>query len=386
MHLPFNKFSTRTIWIVATLFVGIITAVVAWSFLNTNSIGSYSKEQQQNNAAVSSGIANSNKKSIVPLDQIVSGGPPRDGIPSIDNPKFVFIQDGGKFLQGSDLVMGLSINGDTRAYPLQILVWHEIVNDIVGNTPVAVTYCPLCFTSQVFLRDIDGQIVQFGTSGKLYNSNLVMYDRTSNSLWSQALGEGIVGKYAGKKLEKIPFELAYWDDWKKLYPDSKVLSIDTGFGRPYGTDPYGSYYTEPNILFPVSHKDERLGPKEIVIGLEDNGKHKAYRISDIENEKIVNDQIGNKQITLVSLEPFMVRVFDRSAQLENSSSDATILQLEYESSSNLLVDKGTGTKWNFDGKAVEDKMSGKSLTRLSLDEGFWFSWVAFHPDTEVYGK
>ena len=269
---------------------------------------------------------------------------------------------------------------------MQILVWHEIVNDQLGDTPVAVTYCPLCFTSQVFVRDIDGQIVKFGTSGKLYNSNLVMYDRTSESLWSQALGEGIVGKYTGKKLEKIPFELAYWHDWEKLYPDSKVLSIDTGFGRPYGTDPYGSYYTEPNILFPVSHKDERLGPKEIVIGLEDNGKHKAYRISDIENEKIVNDQIGNKQITLVSLEPFMVRVFDRSAQFENSSSEATILQLEYESSSNLLVDKGTGTKWNFDGKAVEDKMNGKSLTRLSLDEGFWFSWVAFHPDTEVYGK
>jgi hypothetical protein len=129
-----------------------------------------------------------------------------------------------------------------------------------------------------------------------------------------------------------------------------------------------------------------LEPKEIVIGLEDNGNHKAYLISDIENKKVVNDAIGNKQIALVSLEPFMARVFDRSIQLESSSTKVTALQLEYESSSNLLVDKETGTKWDFDGKAVEGIMKGKSLTRLPLDEGFWFSWVAFHPGTEVYTK
>jgi hypothetical protein len=200
------------------------------------------------------------------------------------------------------------------------------------------------------------------------------------------MAKGIVGKHAGKDLERIPFDVAAWNEWKKLHPESKVLSTDTGFGRPYGVDPYGNYYTEPNILFPVSHKDDRLGPKEIVIGLEDNGKHKAYLISDIENKKVVNDAIGNKQIALVSLEPFMVRVFDRSIQLESSSSQATTLQLDYESSSNLIVDKETGTKWNFDGKAVEGRMNGKSLTRLPLDGGFWFSWVTFHPDTQVYGK
>lgn len=120
---------------------------------------------------------------IVPLDKIVSGGPPPDGIPSIDDPKFVSIEEADKFLQDGDQVVGLNINGDIRAYPLQILVWHEIVNDNVGGTPVAVTYCPLCFTNQVFNRTVNGQTVEFGTSGKLYNSNLVMYDRTSNSLW-----------------------------------------------------------------------------------------------------------------------------------------------------------------------------------------------------------
>ena len=161
------------------------------------------------------------EKYIVPLDQIVSGGPPPDGIPSIDSPKFVSVHDADNFLGNSDKIVGININGDTRAYPLQILVWHEIVNDNVGGVPIAVTYCPLCFTNQVFNRIVNQTILDFGTSGKLYNSNLVMYDRSSESLWSQALAEGIVGKYAGTKLERIPFDIAYWKDWKQLYPNSK---------------------------------------------------------------------------------------------------------------------------------------------------------------------
>ena len=162
------------------------------------------------------------ENSIVPLDQIVEGGPPRDGIPSIDNPKFVSVQEADEFIEDGEFVVGLNIHGDIRAYPLQILVWHEIVNDNVGSVPVAVTYCPLCFTNQVFNRTLeDGNIVEFGTSGKLYNSNLVMYDRTSESYWSQAMAQGIVGKYAGTNLQRIPFDVANWKEWKELYPESK---------------------------------------------------------------------------------------------------------------------------------------------------------------------
>jgi hypothetical protein len=159
-------------------------------------------------------------------------------------------------LSDSDLVLGININGDIRAYPLLILVWHEIVNDKVGGVPVAITYCPLCFTNQVFNRALNngqGIVLQFGTSDKLYNSNLVMYDRTTKSLWSQAVGQGIVGKYAGQKLQRIPFDIAYWKDWKQLYPDSKILSKDTGFSRPYGADPYGDYHTSDQLYFPISH-------------------------------------------------------------------------------------------------------------------------------------
>ena len=324
--------------------------------------------------------AQEEEKSIVPLDQIVSGGPPPDGIPSIDNPKFAPVKEANMILEDSELVVGININGDIRAYPLQILVWHEIVNDNVGGIPVAITYCPLCFTNQVFNRTLeDGTTVEFGTSGKLYNSNLVMYDRTSDSLWSQALAQGIVGKYAGVNLQRIPFDVAYWKEWKELYPESKVLSRDTGSSRPYGADPYGGYYTNSEVLFPISNQDDRLGLKEIIIGLENNGKYKAYKLQEVEDKKIINDEINNKSIALLSSFPFMVRAF-------NPVVDNQVLQFKYNPQNNTFVDLSTGSEWNFEGIAINGEMKGRELIRLPYDEGFWFEWVAFHPDTELYNQ
>jgi hypothetical protein len=326
-------------------------------------------------------VATQAKNSIVPLDQIVSGGPPPDGIPSIDNPVFISIQEAEEFLKGSDLILGLNINGDTRAYPLQILVWHEIVNDIVGKTPVAVTYCPLCFTNQVFNRAMnDGQILEFGTSGKLYNSNLVMYDRATKSLWSQAMSQAIVGKLAGVKLDRIPFDLAYWKEWKQLYPDSKVLSRDTGFSRPYGVDPYGDYYTNKDVLFPIAKYDNRLGPKEIVIGFENEGQNQAYRLQDVEKMNVINDQVNTKPVALFSVNPFMTRAYNPILEGQIT------LQFEYNAISNTFIDNQTRSQWNFDGKAIDGQMKGKQLTRLPFDEGFWFEWIAFHPKTELYNN
>jgi hypothetical protein len=321
------------------------------------------------------------KKNIVPLDQIVSGGPPPDGISSIDNPKFISVQGAEEFLEDSDLIVGLNIKRDIRAYPLQILVWHEIVNDKVGETQVAVTYCPLCFTNQVFNRTMNnGQILEFGTSGKLYNSNLVMYDRTSKSLWSQAMSQAIVGKHTGVKLERIPFDIAYWKDWKQLYPDSKVLSRDTGSSRPYGVDPYGDYYTNSEVLFPIAKHDDRLGLKEIVIGFENNGQYKAYRLKDVEKMKIINDQVNAKPIALFSLSPFMTRAYNPILEGQ------TTLQFEYNAKNNTFVDKQTSSQWNFDGKAIDGKMKGRQLIRSPFDQGFWFEWIAFHPTTELYNS
>jgi len=368
-RLPTGKKSKTILFV--TLIVVIVAIVVTnfgpFPISNSVDVGK----------VVSNGSQIGLPKNIVPLDEIVSGGPPQDGIPSIDNPKFVSVSEADKFLQDADQVVGLKVNGDIRAYPLQILVWHEIVNDNVGGTPVAVTYCPLCFTNQVFNRTVDGQTVEFGTSGKLYNSNLVMYDRNSNSLWSQALGQAIVGKQAGLKLDRIPFDVAFWREWKQLYPDTNVLSRDTGSNRPYGADPYGSYYSNNDLFFPVSNKDDRLELKEIIVGLENGGQFKAYKLQQIQDTRVINDRIGDKSLALFSLYPFMVRVFD-------STLDGQKLEFQYNKNSSKITDKQTGIEWNFDGIGTAGPMKGKHLLRLPYDEGFWFEWVAFHPKTALY--
>ncbi|HXG74297.1 MAG TPA: DUF3179 domain-containing protein [Candidatus Nitrosotenuis sp.] len=312
-------------------------------------------------------------KHIVPLDEIKSGGPPKDGIPSIDSPKFVSASK-AEFVSDDDIVIGLRLNGETKAYPLFILVWHEIVNDRFGDTPVAVTYCPLCFTTQVFERLVNDKETEFGTSGKLYNSNLVMYDRNTDSMWSQALGKAIVGKLTGLELKRIPFDLARWSDWKKLYPDTLVLSTDTGFSRPYGSDPYGDYYTDSRIIFPVKNIDDRMHPKEIIMGFASKNSYKAYKLSDIESQKIVNDVVGDQNLVLVSVAPFNVRAYD-------SLVDGQVLDFILEGQK--MKDVQTSSEWNLDGLAVSGPLKGKQLNRLPLSPGFWFEWVAFHPETEV---
>ena len=321
------------------------------------------------------GIMTTNgQKHIIPLEKIKSGGPPKDGIPSIDTPEFTEASQ-EYHVSDSDTVLGLEINGDVRAYPLSILVWHEIVNDNVGGVPVAVTYCPLCFTNQVFERVIDGQEVEFGTSGKLYNSNLVMYDRLTDSYWSQALGKAIVGELTGYELSTIPFDVIKWGDWKSLHPDSVVLTTNTGHVRAYGVDPYGNYYTETRIIFPVENTDNRMHPKEIILGFNDGDIYKAYKQQDVESAVIINDQINNNPIFLVSLYPENARAFERTV-------DGKVLEFFFKDES--IIDKETNSEWNYDGVAISGSLVGTELNRIPFNPGFWFEWIAFHPDTDVY--
>ncbi|MFQ6119316.1 MAG: DUF3179 domain-containing protein, partial [Methanosarcinales archaeon] len=179
-------------------------------------------------------------KYLVDPEKIVSGGPPKDGIPSIDNPKYVTVEEADKWIQDNELVLAIIYKDVKRVYPLQIMVWHEIVNDVIAGDPILITYCPLCGSGIAYERTINGEEVEFGTSGKLYNSNLVMYDRKTNSYWSQIDGLAIVGELTGTKLTAVSIDTVVWRDWKKAHPDSEVLSQDTGFIRPYGRDPYGN--------------------------------------------------------------------------------------------------------------------------------------------------
>lgn len=311
----------------------------------------------------------------IPLRDIRNGGVPKDGIPSIDEPVFINATDATS-MKDTDIVIGLNIDGDVRAYPLSIMVWHEIVNDEVGGIPVAVTYCPLCYTSQVFERVLEDEVVEFGTTGKLYQSNLLMYDRLTDTYWSQALGMAVKGPLSGQILDTIPLDLMEWGDWKNVYPSTLILSTNTGHARPYDVDPYGSYYTEERIVFPVSHWDDRLQLKDIVIGMKVNGTHKAYKQSDVESHTIINDNIGDTDVLLLSKYVGNTRVFDRT--LGNQT-------LTFLYNNTTLVDVNTGSEWSYEGEAVAGELAGERLTKFSIWPGFWFEWVAFHPETLIYG-
>jgi len=314
-------------------------------------------------------------KHIIPLEKIKGGGPPKDGIPSIDNPVFTNVEN-SHFMSDSDTVIGLNINGEAKAYPIFILVWHEIVNDYVGGTPVSVTYCPLCYTNQVFERVIDGQEVEFGTSGKLYNSNLLMYDRFTESYWSQALGMAVKGELTGFQLNLVPFDVITWGDWKKLHPETLVLTTDTGHIRSYATDPYGSYYTEPRIMFPVEHSDDRMHPKEIILGFNQDSIYKAYKQNDVESNIIINDSIGETPVMLVSLFSQNSRAFERTLNDQ---------VLDFVHVDDKIIDTLTNSEWNYDGLSISGEYAGKQLERMPMEPGFWFSWIAFHPETLVFG-
>lgn len=263
-----------------------------------------------------------------------SGGPAKDGIPSLDNPKFVAAQD-ATFLKENDLVLGFFYKGQARAYPLRILNWHEIVNDKVAGDAVLISYCPLCFTGIAFSRNIDGQDVEFGTSGKLINSNLVMYDRATNSLWTQLGGEAIIGKAVGKKLTQLPADTVTWADWKKVHPEAIVLSTDTGFSRNYDANPYEGY-GESLDTFGTAFADSRLHPKAKVAGIEIEGKFKAYSEELLEQKgKLVDNFAG------------------------------VILE--------ITKDQAGGVSF------INQKTAGEIVPTIS----YWFAWVSFHPDTEL---
>ncbi|MBI5787167.1 MAG: DUF3179 domain-containing protein [Candidatus Niyogibacteria bacterium] len=277
----------------------------------------------------------------IPLDEIIGGGPPKDGIPSIDNPRFVSVAEAGKWLGDNEPGIALEVYGIKRFYPFQILVWHEIVNDTINEKRILVTYCPLCLSGIVFDPMVKGEQVEFGTSGKLWNSNLVMYDRKTDSLWSQILGEAIVGEMTGTRLEILPSDQIRFGDWRKLHPNGSVLSRDTGTARFYGQDPYGDYYTTPGTYFPVGKKDDRLDDKDFVLGIVVNDKAKAYW-------------------------PEAVK---KAGEIEDSFQGKTIIA-KYEK--------------EIDAVRLFEKKADGTFERINPFGAFWFSWVAAHPETELF--
>jgi len=332
-------------------------------------------------------------KSLVPLDEIVSGGPPPDGIPAIDRPVFVPPSAADGWLTPMEPVLAIEIAGDARAYPLQILMWHEVVNDTVGGRPVAATYCPLCNSGLVFRRVVDGVTLDFGTSGKLYKSDLVMYDRQSHSLWSQIEGRAIVGERAGTRLALVPANTIAYGDWKTIYPGGKVLSRDTGHIRSYGRNPYDGYDrldSHPFLLRGAA--DRRRPPKERVVGVVLGAAERAYPWPVLEKARVIHDTLGGQPL-VVFHQPGARSALDDARMDQSRGIGATAVfdpvaagrTLSFEAAPDGFRDRQTGTKWNLLGHAVKGPLVGTRLKPIPHVDAFWFAWAAFHPSTSVHG-
>jgi len=331
-------------------------------------------------------------KTLVPLGEIASGGPPPDGIPAIDRPVFVTPGAAEPWLRGKEPVLALEVNGDARAYPLQILMWHEIVNDTVGGLAIVATYCPLCNSGLVFERLVDSTLLDFGTSGKLYRSDLVMYDRQSHSLWAQMEGRAIVGARVGTRLKQVPANTIAFGDWKAAHPGGKVLSRDTGHSRNYGVNPYDGYDQPTRSPFLFSGRpDPRRPPKERVVGVRIGAMTRAYPWPVLARERVVHDTLGTDRI-VIFYQPGALSALDES-QMERSrpigatavySVSAAGKALTFEPSADGFRDRETATHWNLLGQALQGALAGQRLRPVPHVDAFWFAWAAFNPSTSIH--
>ena len=277
--------------------------------------------------------------SLIDSSKILAGGPEKDGIPAIDQPHFIKPEQ-ATFLKPGERILGIEINGISKAYPIKILNWHEIVNDRIGNIDYAITYCPLCGTGVAFAANIKDKTLNFGVSGLLYNSDVLLYDRQTESLWSQIKSQAISGEMAGTKLNRLPITHTRWSNWLQSHPTTKVMSKNTGYARDYEKNPYRGYEKSTAVYFRVTNKAPAdYHPKERVIGLEMHGQFKAYPFSEI-------DKVGKAVFT------------------------------------DSLAGEKVSIHWDKANQQV--KITNVSGHVIPAIEGFWFAWFAFHPDTEIF--
>lgn len=336
---------------------------------------------------------------LVDPTQIQSGGPPPDGIPPIDDPRFLNATE-VSWLAPKEPVIVVAIEGHARAYPLQIMTWHEIVNDTVAGTPVTVTFCPLCNTAYAFVRpEVEGEVTTFGTSGMLYHSNLVMYDRATTSLWPQALGQAVIGPLTGTRLDRVPSQIVSWSEFQAAFPEGVVLSRDTGFERRYGENPYPGYddVDKPPFLF-KGKVDGRLAAVERILGVEGTREvvafaYRALRAESRGGTTAVNTAIGGEAV-VVMWRQGTVSALDAAAIASSKDVGAAAAfsrrvdnrVLDFVVRSGSIVDRETGTAWNLLGRGTNGELAGKQLEPVDAHDSFWFDWAAFHPNSRVWGN
>ena len=323
------------------------------------------------------------KDTTCPTNDMTADGHGKDGFPSLTNPKVVSVDEGNGFLSSSALVLGVVVNGEARAYPHNVLWYHEIVNDVLGGKPIVVTYSPLTGSGIVFSADVGGSSLSFGSSGEVIDSNLVAYDRTTESFWSQMNRRASCGKLVGKSLTMLPVVDATWAAWRSLHPDTSVVSFDTGFSRNYNQYPYGSYDQVGNtqLLYPQSFIDSRLPEKQPVLGLVEGSLARAYPYSKLGSRAAINDVVNGIPVLVVfDAASKMALPFDRRVQGQTLTFDAQSSGFPFE-----LRDRETQTVWDLTGRAVSGPLSASSLKPLATYSAMWFAWASFYRGTDVYG-
>lgn len=325
--------------------------------------------------------------------EVLSGGPPKDGIPAIDRPQFETVEQADAWLRPVEPVVLFTSGAETRAYPLQILTWHEIVNDVVDGRPVVVTFCPLCNTAIAFDRTVDGQVLDFGTTGRLRYSNLIMYDRQTETWWQQASGQAIAGELTGTQLEFLPAPIIAWQDFKDAHPTARVLSRDTGHSRPYGQNPYIGYDDINNSPFLYRGPDNsgRLPPMARVLAVELGGDLVAFPYETLQELGAVNAQVGGEEIVVLwaTGTASVLDSFSLAAGRDVGTAAAYARAvggqlLTFEFDGTAIRDQQTGTQWDVLGRAVDGELAGSSLEPVVAVNHFWFSWAAFKPETQIY--
>ena len=334
---------------------------------------------------------------VSPLD-VLSGGPPPDGIPSIDTPEFERATDIG-FLQPQEAVVTVTLNGDARAYPVQVLLWHEIVNDTVGGEPVTITFCPLCNTAIGYYRQLGDRIFDFGTSGRLYNSALVMYDRQTESLWAHYTGQAIAGALTGSQLELIPVATVAWETFLDEHPNGLVMTRPGGFGRQYGTNPYANYdQPDGSPTFFGGTPDPRLPPQTRVLVVRHGGASVAVQLDTLQSEGVLPLDLGGAPVAAFHLPGTATPI--QSAQVAfgrdvgatgvfDPTVDGQVLsftRLPDAASSEgpgAFTDDQTGSTWSVLGRALAGPLAGTQLTAIEHIDTFWFAAAAYDPAIEL---
>ena len=326
-------------------------------------------------------------------EDVISGGPPKDGIPAISDPTFETVAAATAWLSDRDPVIVFAEAGDVRAYPLAILIWHEIVNDVVGGKPVTVTFCPLCNASIVFDRAFGGEVLDFGTTGKLRNSDLIMYDRQTESWWQQFTGQGIVGKYAGEQLDFLASQVISFADFAAEFPDGQVLARPP-VNRSYGANPYTGYDSTQRPFLFQGEIDDRLPATERVAGVVLPGVVKAYPFTQVAAAGTINDEVAGTPLVIFH-KPGTASALDAGAISEGRDvGSVAVFDRRIDGGRTLTIvadgdgvytDEETGSVWNILGEAVAGELAGQRLTQILAFDHFWFAWAAFHPETALYG-